>query len=441
MKFFRAVIALVCAFFFVGCAGTAGPYQPPELTPVDLPRVQSQSRNGVTTRITIPNEADAERFFGRPLAEHDIQPIWLRIENDSDFGYWLMPIAIDPDYYSPDEVAFAAGGGMSKEDREAFARALTARAIPFFLKPHSVNEGFVYASYRRGGRFVDVRLAVDARTPGQVQSERFRFAVLLPTQGFDYELSELRRLYARRDELPDLTVSELQMELRSLPCCSTDESGTGHGDPLNVVLVGTGEDTLAALISSGWDLTEAITAESVRKMIGAAIAENEYITAPISSLYLFGRKQDVALQRGRSTISQRNHMRLWLAPFRCEGRPVWVGQVSRDIGVKVTSKSATLTTHIIDPVVDESREYLLHSLLFNEFVEAFAFGRGAGTASSDGPGFNLVGDPYVTDGMRMIVFLSRDPVPLEQSRNLSWNESTDPILEGKGEPASVPPPK
>jgi hypothetical protein len=175
-------------------------------------------------------------------------------------------------------------------------------------------------------------------------------------------------------------------------------------------------------------------------MIGAAIAENEYITAPISPLYLFGRKQDIALQRGRSTISQRNHMRLWLAPFRCEGLPVWVGQVSRDIGVKVTSKSATLTTHIIDPVVDESREYLLHSLLYNEFVAAFAFGRGAGTATSEGPGYNLVGDPYVTDGMRMIVFLSRDPVPLEQSRNLSWNESTDPILEGKGEPASVPPP-
>ena len=42
-------------------------------------------------------------------------------------------------------------------------------------------------------------------------------------------------------------------------------------------------------------------------------------------------------------------MRLWLAPFRFEDRPVWIGQVSRDIGVKITPKSPTLTTHVIDP--------------------------------------------------------------------------------------------
>jgi len=82
------------------------------------------------------------------------------------------------------------------------------------------------------------------------------------------------------------------------------------------------------------------------------------LTAPVSSLYAFGRKQGIALQRGRSNISQRNHMRLWLAPFRCEGQPVWVGQVSRDIGVKLTRKSPTLTNARDDPVVDESREYL-----------------------------------------------------------------------------------
>jgi len=68
----------------------------------------------------------------------------------------------------------------------------------------------------------------------------------------------------------------------------------------------------------------------------------------VSGLYVFGRKQDVALQRARRSISQRNHMRLWLAPFRVEGNSVWVGQVSRDIGVKVTPKSPTLTTHVID---------------------------------------------------------------------------------------------
>jgi hypothetical protein len=173
-------------------------------------------------------------------------------------------------------------------------------------------------------------------------------------------------------------------------------------------------------------------------MVGAAIAEKSYITAPVSSLYLFGRKQDLAVQRGRSTISQRNHMRLWLAPFRHQGLPVWVGQVSRDIGVKMTRKSPTLTTHVIDPVVDESREYLLQSLVYHESVSQFVFVRGVGAAPIDQPRFNLSGDPYFTDGNRLMMFLSRDPVPLEAVRNLNWNESTDAVLEGKGENAIVP---
>jgi len=223
-----------------------------------------------------------------------------------------------------------------------------------------------------------------------------------------------------------------------LPCCTTTTAGTGEGDPLNIVLVGTGEDMIAALTASGWDFTESITIDSIQRMIGAAIAEKSFLTAPVSSLYAFGRKQDVALQRGRSTISQRNHMRLWLAPFRCEGEPVWVGQVSRDIGVKLTTKSPTLTTHVIDPVVDESREYLFHSLLHRDAVSQFGFVKGVGEASEEQPRHNLTDDPYFTDGMRLVVWLSRAPVPPHMAQDLGWNESADPVREGKGQPHMVP---
>jgi hypothetical protein len=151
--------------------------------------------------------------------------------------------------------------------------------------------------------------------------------------------------------------------------------------------------------------------------------------------------QDIALQRGRSTISQRNHMRLWLAPWRCEGEPVWVGQVSRDIGVRMTRRSPTLTTHVIDPVVDESREYLLHSLLQRDAVERFAFVRGVGEATMDTPRTNLTGDPYITVGMRLVVWLSSRPVAPHEAEDLGWNESSDPVREGKGEYSKVPPAK
>jgi hypothetical protein len=116
-----------------------------------------------------------------------------------------------------------------------------------------------------------------------------------------------------------------------------------------------------------------------------------------------------------------------------------VGQVSRDIGVKLTRKSPTLTTHVIDPVLDESREYLLHSLLHRDAVGRFAFVRGVGAASPGKPRMSLTDDPYFTDGMRLVVWLSRTPVPPEQAVNLGWNESADPALEGKGGSSLVPP--
>jgi len=52
-------------------------------------------------------------------------------------------------------------------------------------------------------------------------------------------------------------------------------------------------------------------------------------------------------------VNLRNHMRLWRAPVNLNSTPVWVGQISRDIGVHLTSK--TITTHKIDPDVDGAR--------------------------------------------------------------------------------------
>jgi hypothetical protein len=421
------VILLLVALFIVGCA--AGPAQQPvdeTGLPLDLGRIQSLAQDGVTVQLAIPADNEAVRYFGVQLAEYDVQPIWIRIENQSDVDYWVLPIAIDPDYYSADEVALLTGDDLTQNLRDKNRVKFRDNALPFYSEAGSAIEGYVYATHARGGRLVDVRMK------GNQRSIRMRFTVLLPTESFDYEKSELKRLYAQLRALPDLTLPQLREQLQTLPCCTTTADGSGEGDPLNVVLVGSGEDVIAALSSSGWDFTEAITVDSIRRMVGAAIAEKSFPTAPVSSLYAFGRPQDIALQRGRSRISQRNHMRLWLAPFRSEGKAVWIGQVSRDIGVKITSKSPTLTTHIIDPVVDESREYLLDSLLHRDAVARFAFVRGVGAASRDNPRLNLTDDPYFTDGLRLVVWLSQTPVSLDHAVDLNWNDSADPVRHGAG---------
>ncbi|WP_439108147.1 LssY C-terminal domain-containing protein, partial [Congregibacter sp.] len=174
-----------------------------------------------------------------------------------------------------------------------------------------------------------------------------------------------------------------------------------------------------------------LSVESISRLIGATLSSTAYPVAPVSDLFFLGRKQDLALQRGRASIAQRNHMRLWLAPFRYAGRQVWVGQVSRDIGIKLTPKSASLTTHIIDPEVDLAREYLLQTLLAGGFVEVMGFAKGSNAASRTNPAFNLVGDSYFSDGLRLVVQLSDVPTPYSEVRSFLWERAGAPVSEGQ----------
>ena len=49
--------------------------------------------------------------------------------------------------------------------------------------------------------------------------------------------------------------------------------------------------------------------------------------------------------------------------MRFNKKPVWAGQVSRDIGIRFTPRTWYLTTHKIDPNVDDSREYIFGDLI------------------------------------------------------------------------------
>jgi hypothetical protein len=200
--------ALLCAVVAHGAAE-----QPAEPLPLPLDRTQTLEQEGVSVSVSIPTEAESERLFGLPLASHGIQPIWLRIENASEVDYWLLPIAIDPDYYSADEVALVAGARLSHQERTEAIGLLRANSLPFFVAAGGASEGYVYATHVRGGRFVDVRLT------GHLRAVRLRFAVLLPTEGFDYERSALRELYAKEQEQPDLTAEELRLRLREELSC------------------------------------------------------------------------------------------------------------------------------------------------------------------------------------------------------------------------------
>jgi LssY C-terminus len=445
----RSVPLLAVIVALAGCATT---YAPERLvTPGDLRDVRSKSIDDVTVSVSILTDEQAQRHFGVDFHRHELQALWMSVRNGSDRRLWFIRSVLDPDFYSATEVALLVEDEVPKQAHSKLRQDLKDESIRSLLAPRTITEGFVFLPRAEGGRYVDIRLqgeahaedagrssggatSADASAPGRPRELRFEFALPLPDGDFDYERLEPNLTYANRT-LPNLDLPGLRAALEQLPCCAANADGLAEGDPLNIALIGEGAHVLNALSRAGWSFTHRITLRTVGREVGAALQGSPYAVAPVSSLYVFGRKQDVALQRARRSIAQRNHMRLWLAPFRFEDRPVWIGQVSRDIGVKITPKSPTLTTHVIDPEVDTTREYVLHSLVAQGFVDRFSFVKGSAAATPGQPRFNLTGDPYHSDGMRLVVILAPEPVPPDEIRNLMWEQSAAPVAEGQSEAA------
>ena len=95
-----------------------------------------------------------------------------------------------------------------------------------------------------------------------------------------------------------------------------------------------------------------------------------------------------------------------------------MGQISRDIGVKLTSK--TFVTHKIDPVVDEARLYITLDLAASESLHALGYVKGVGYSDRDNPRFNYTRDPYYTDGLRVVLILGEERNPLYKVHYLPW---------------------
>jgi hypothetical protein len=171
-------------------------------------------------------------------------------------------------------------------------------------------------------------------------------------------------------------------------------------------------------VRRGWDLAETITGDTVARTIGSSVFRSKYRTSPVSALFVDGRQQDIALQKARGSVDERNHLRLWLTPFTYEGKQVWIGQISRDIGVRLSSK--TLTTHQIDGDVDETREFLLQDLLLSGGMTGIGYVSGVGAATREDPRYNYTLDPYYTDGLRLVLFLSKDYVSPDDVEFIPW---------------------
>jgi len=405
----RIFVAMLIAAVTVA-TGCAANFEPKPLASVPfLDRAQTQESEGIRVTAAVPDAKETRDLFGLSLYKKGVQPVWIEIENTTGGDVSFLPASIDPDYHSPLEVASLHRSASSRESIEQY---FLSNRIGMGIGPGELRSGFVFTNLDEGSKAFNVDVIGDDRT------WQFTFFVQVPGLAIDHYETDFRAIY-NDDEVVDYTDPDAFVAaLEALPCCTTDAGAKGSGDPLNLVLIGNALDVYYAVLRARWDETEAVSAASGFKTAMSFITGGAYRYSPVSSLYVFGRKQDIALQKIRSNINERNHFRIWLAPMRFEGKPVWLAQISRDIGVRFTTK--TITTHKIDPDVDETREFLLENLVYSQVVERFAYVGGVGAASIDTPRGNLTGDPYFTDGLRLVMWISKDLTAIEDLRYERW---------------------
>ncbi len=407
-------VSLACVVVLAGCAS----FRPEPLDNNTFwERVETQTDGPVSVTLGVLNPEESRQAFGVKMYKHGIEPVWVRIENNDDVDYGFFPITLDPDYYSPYEAAWKChffGGTVSNVKMDNF---FFDEAIPIYVRAGETVEGFVYTNLRSGVKVANI----DLISTDEVR--RFEFVHEVPGLRVDYHEVDFESLY-EPDEIVEVDVQGLRQLLEELPCCTLGPDRKTPGDPLNLVIVG-GDPTepddnrlLVAMSRRGWDLTETITTGSSFKTAWSSLFGGEYKTSPVSPLYVFDRSQDAALQKARKTVDQRNHLRVWLAPILCNGQLVWIGQISRDIGVRFSSK--TFVTHKVDPNVDEAREYLVQDLIVGQSVAKIGYVAGVGPATRDEPRTNYTNDPYFTDGLRVVFFLSGDPVSYDEIELLDW---------------------
>src|ERR1700743_738384 len=153
------------------------------------------------------------------------------------------------------------------------------------------------------------------------------------------------------------------------------------GDPVNVVLVGTLQQLRDAFAALGWSDADRLSVASSWGMVRAFVLNAPYPSAPFSTLYLFGRGQDIGFQRAiDNSPRKRHHIRFWALSldhaeanlgqagfWQNTDRPSetacvhWIGAGTKDTGLSLTRLTLQIT-HATDSDTNMERDYIIGEL-------------------------------------------------------------------------------
>jgi len=141
------------------------------------------------------------------------------------------------------------------------------------------------------------------------------------------------------------------------------ETSVGHpGDPLNIALIGHDSQVVRAMSAGGWFPADPITLRTSLRIAADSVLRRPDDEAPVSDLYLFGRKQDLAFEQPvGGSPRKRHHVRFWRWDKLQNGQPVWFGAATFDERVGLSYTTGQITHHI-GPDVDAERDRIAADL-------------------------------------------------------------------------------
>ena len=399
---YRFIFAILLVFQLAACSTASYRHESFDSFKVEQ-RAIAHQQGAIEVRASVPSRDEAEKIFGIPIYKRGIQPVWLEITNNSAGRARFVLLSVDQEYFSPLEVAYMHKKLFSKQGWMDMEEYLYETAMPRQIPAGETVSGFVYTNASAGTKSFNV----DVYYTGERKAEYEEFTFFIEVPGFvpDHTQVDFESLY-QASAIRELDSDGLRSALREMPCCTTNRDGSGQGQPLNIVLVANGIELLQSLLRAEWSET------SYEK-------DDNYLN---NANYLFERPPDAVFRksRGKSKTSERNELSLWLTPLRTDGKAVWVAQIKHAIGRRYQINEIFFGS-AQDPDVDDGRNFLLQNLWYSQTLEAVAYSKSGKVVPLENPTTDFNDNPFFTDGIRIVMWLSGDPVALQDTRRIPWD--------------------
>jgi hypothetical protein len=396
---------LLLALTLALAACSSAPYRAdPSVHEAVVHRAVHQKEGLIEVRASVAGDAEAKQMFGIPLQKRDIQAVWVEISNHGATRARFSPYSVDKDYFPPHEVAYMFRKNFSKQGWLDLERELYSVSLRRQILPGETHSGYVFTNKTEGTKAFNLDVFY---TDGEAENEHFTFFINVPGFTPDHAKVEFANLY-KPEELMDLDKNGLRQYLETFPCCTANQDGSAMGRPVSLFIVAKGEALLQSLLRAGWSET-------------SYERSSNYLNI---SDYLFERPPDAIFRRGRDKKRDRHELSLWMSPVFVDGKAVWVGQIKNALGRVFEIQDYFLGVKL-DPNESEGRNYFMQNMWYSRSLLELAWSDSGKFVGEDEAVLDFNDNAWFSDGLRLVLWLSGDPVSLAVAKSTLWDDPAE----------------